>query len=57
MGLSRHQAIVLADLDLGNRASVSAAENTELRGIGLLTGEVGCRKTTVCRHVTANLRC
>ena len=27
----------------------------ELRGIGLLTGEVGCGKTTVCRHVTANL--
>ena len=27
----------------------------ELRGIGLLTGEVGCGKTTVCRHVTAKL--
>ena len=27
----------------------------ELRGIGLLTGEVGAGKTTVCRHVTANL--
>ena len=27
----------------------------ELRGVGLLTGEVGCGKTTVCRHVTANL--
>ena len=27
----------------------------ELRGIGLLTGEVGCGKTTVCRHVTAQL--
>ena len=27
----------------------------ELRGIGLLTGEVGCGKTTVCRLVTANL--
>ena len=27
----------------------------ELRGIGLLTGEVGAGKTTVCRHITANL--
>ena len=27
----------------------------ELRGVGLLTGEVGCGKTTVCRQVTANL--
>ena len=27
----------------------------ELRGIGLLTGEVGSGKTTVCRHVTAAL--
>lgn len=27
----------------------------QLRGLGLLTGEVGCGKTTVCRHVTANL--
>ena len=27
----------------------------ELKGIGLLTGEVGSRKTTVCRHVTATL--
>jgi type II secretory pathway predicted ATPase ExeA len=27
----------------------------ELRGIGLLTGEVGSGKTTVCRHVTAGL--
>ncbi len=27
----------------------------ELRGIGLLTGEVGAGKTTVCRHVTAGL--
>ena len=27
----------------------------ELRATGLLTGEVGCGKTTVCRHVTANL--
>lgn len=27
----------------------------DLRGIGLLTGEVGCGKTTVCRAVTANL--
>ena len=27
----------------------------ELRGIGLLTGEVGSGKTTVCRHVTATL--
>lgn len=27
----------------------------ELRGIGLMTGEVGCGKTTVCRHVTAGL--
>ena len=26
-----------------------------LRGIGLLTGEVGCGKTTVCRAVTASL--
>jgi len=28
---------------------------TELRGIGLLTGEVGSGKTTVCRQVTAGL--
>ena len=28
----------------------------ELRGLGLLTGEVGCGKTTVCRHVTDNLQ-
>ena len=27
----------------------------ELRGIGLLTGEVGSGKTTVCRSVTATL--
>ena len=27
----------------------------ELRGIGLLTGEVGSGKTTVCRHVAAGL--
>ena len=27
----------------------------ELRGIGLLTDEVGCGKTTVCRHVAVNL--
>ena len=27
----------------------------ELRGIGLLTGEVGSGKTTVCRHVTSTL--
>ena len=27
----------------------------QLRGLGLLTGEVSCGKTTVCRHVTANL--
>ena len=27
----------------------------ELRGIGMLTGEVGAGKTTVCRHLTAQL--
>ena len=27
----------------------------ELRGIGLVTGEVGCGKTTVCRKLTASL--
>lgn len=27
----------------------------ELRGIGLMTGEVGSGKTTVCRHVTSHL--
>ena len=27
----------------------------ELRGIGLLTGESGSGKTTVCRHVTDRL--
>ena len=27
----------------------------ELRGIGLLTGEVGCGKTTACRHVVSTL--
>ena len=27
----------------------------ELRGIGMLTGEVGAGKTTVCRHLTAGL--
>ena len=27
----------------------------ELRGIGMLTGEVGSGKTTVCRHLTAQL--
>ncbi|MCY3981981.1 MAG: AAA family ATPase [Alphaproteobacteria bacterium] len=27
----------------------------ELRGIGLLTGEVGSGKTTICRHLTARL--
>ena len=27
----------------------------QLRGIGLLTGEVGCGKTTACRQVTASL--
>ena len=27
----------------------------ELKGIGLLTGEVGSGKSTVCRHVTATL--
>ena len=29
----------------------------ELKGIGLITGEVGSGKTTVCRHVTAALHC
>ena len=27
----------------------------ELRGIGMLTGEVGSGKTTVCRHLTTGL--
>ena len=27
----------------------------ELKGIGLLTGEVGSGKTTVCRHIAADL--
>ncbi len=27
----------------------------ELRGIGLLTGEAGCGKTSICRRVTASL--
>ncbi len=27
----------------------------ELRGIGLLTGEVGCGKTTACRQFAASL--
>ena len=31
------------------------AHLVELRGIGLLTGEVGAGKTTVCRRVTAGL--
>ena len=36
-------------------AEVRLKHLLELRGIGLLTGEVGCGKTTVCRHVTATL--
>ena len=36
-------------------AQVRLKHLVELRGIGLLTGEVGSGKTTVCRHVTAAL--
>ena len=36
-------------------AEVRLKHLVELRGIGLLTGEVGSGKTTVCRHVTAGL--
>ena len=36
-------------------AQVRLKHLVELRGIGLLTGEVGSGKTTVCRHVTAGL--
>ena len=36
-------------------AEIRVKHLIELRGIGLLTGEVGSGKTTVCRHVTANL--
>ena len=36
-------------------AQVRLKHLIELRGIGLLTGEVGSGKTTVCRYVTAGL--
>ena len=36
-------------------AEARLTDPLELRGIRLLTGEVGCGKTAVCRHVTANL--
>ncbi len=36
-------------------AEARLAHLIELKGIGLLTGEVGSGKTTVCRRVTANL--
>jgi type II secretory pathway predicted ATPase ExeA len=46
--------------ELFNSAAITEAEARlthllELKGIGLLTGEVGSGKTTVCRKVTASL--
>ena len=38
-----------------NEAETRLQHLIELRGIGLLTGEVGCGKTSVCRRVTAAL--
>lgn len=38
-----------------NEAEARLKHLIELRGIGLLTGEVGSGKTTVCRQVTAGL--
>ena len=50
----------LASDELFDSTAISEAEARlhhllELKGIGLLTGEVGCGKTTVCRKVTAAL--
>lgn len=40
---------------IAREAQVRLNHLVELRGIGLLTGEVGAGKTTVCRQLSANL--
>jgi general secretion pathway protein A len=60
-GLTRHPfAKDLAPEDLfvtaaGSELEVRLGHLLELRGIGLVTGEVGSGKTTVCRKVLSNL--
>jgi general secretion pathway protein A len=39
----------------GHEAQARLQHLVELRGIGLITGEVGCGKTTVCRQLAASL--
>ena len=46
---------VLFDAAAHSEAQVRLQHLLELRAIGLLTGEAGCGKTTVCRRVTAAL--
>jgi len=46
---------VLFDAGAHREAQVRLGHLLELRAIGLLTGEPGCGKTTVCRKVTATL--
>ena len=45
----------LFDSNSRREAEIRLNHLIELRGIGLLTGEVGSGKTTVCRHVTTVL--
>jgi type II secretory pathway predicted ATPase ExeA len=60
-GLTRHPfAKDLAPEELfvshaGRELEVRLGHLLELRGIGLVTGEVGCGKTTLCRKVVAGL--
>ena len=45
----------LFDSVASREAEARLGHIVDLRGIGLLTGEVGSGKTTVCRHLTAGL--
>ena len=41
--------------DAHREAATPLKHLLDLRGVGLITGEVGCGKTTVCRQVTVTL--
>ena len=45
----------LFDSNARREAEARLGHLIELRGIGMLTGEVGSGKTTVCRYLTAQL--
>ena len=45
----------LFEAEAQSEARARVGHLLDLRGIGLLTGEAGCGKTTVCRHVVAGL--